>query len=128
VTRPRVLLADDHPVLIAAIGGLLSKDYEIVGSVGDGVQLLAEAVRLQPDVIVLDLHMPAMNGLDACRELKRIVPQARVVVVTADDDPVVQQVVLAAGAFAFIGKDVMGTDLLPAVRAASDGQPSRPPG
>jgi DNA-binding NarL/FixJ family response regulator len=123
-----VLLADDHPVLIAAIGGLLSKDYEIVGSVGDGIQLLAEAVRLQPDVIVLDLHMPAMNGLDACRELKRIVPQTRVVVVTADDDPVVQQVVLAAGAFAFIGKDEMGTDLLPAVRAASDGQPYRPAG
>jgi DNA-binding NarL/FixJ family response regulator len=82
-----VLLADDHPVLIAAIGGLLSKDYQIVGSVGDGLRLLEEATRLQPDVIVLDLNMPAMNGLEACRELRRMVPQTRIVVVTADDDP-----------------------------------------
>jgi DNA-binding NarL/FixJ family response regulator len=122
VTRPRVLLADDHPVLIAAIGGLLATHYEIVGSVGDGVRLLEEAERLRPDVIVLDLYMPAMNGLDACRELQRIVPQTRVVVVTAEDDPAVQEVVLAAGAFAYIQKGAMGTDLLPAVKAACAAQ------
>ena len=119
-----MLLADDHPVLIAAIGGLLSKDYEVVGRVGDGIRLLEEARRLQPEVIVLDLNMPAMNGLDACRELRRIVPQTRIVVVTAEDDPAVQQVVLAAGAFAYVGKGALGTDLLPAVRAACDGLPS----
>jgi DNA-binding NarL/FixJ family response regulator len=113
-----VLLADDHPVLIAAIGGLLAKDYDIAGSFGDGVRLLEEAERLQPDVIVLDLYMPGMNGLDACRELTRMLPHTKVVVVTAEDDPVVQQVVLAAGAFAYIQKGSMGTDLLPAVRAA----------
>lgn len=122
VTRPRVLLADDHPALLAAIRGLLATDYEIVGSVEDGLRLLEEAERLRPDVIVLDLNMPAMNGLDACRELKRIVPQSRIVVVTAEDDAVVQQVVLEAGAFAYVGKGALGTDLLPAVRAASDGR------
>ena len=119
-----MLLADDHPVLIAAIGGLLAKDYEVVGRVGDGVRLLEEAERLQPDVIVLDLYMPGMNGLDACRELTRRLPHTRVVVVTAEDDPVVQQVVLAAGAFAYVLKGAMGTDLLPAVRTACDGLPS----
>lgn len=118
MTPPRVLLADDHPVLIAAIGGLLSKDYDIVGSVGDGVRLLEEAERLHPDVIVLDLHMPQMNGIDACRKLSHLLPQTRIVVVTAEDDPVVQEAVMAAGAFAYIGKDVLGTDLLPAVRSA----------
>ena len=122
VTRPRVLLADDHPVLIAAIGGLLAKDYDIVGSVGDGVRLLEAAERLQPDLIVLDLYMPRMNGLDACRELTRLVPQTRIVVVTAEDDAAVQQVVMAAGAFAYVEKGALGTDLLPAVKAACDGQ------
>ena len=126
MTRPRVLLADDHPVLIAAIGGLLAKHYDIVGSVGDGARLLEEAARLQPDVVVLDLHMPGMNGLDACRELKRMVPQTSVVVVTAEDDPAVQQIVLAAGAFAYISKGELGTDLLPAVRAACGGQQREP--
>jgi DNA-binding NarL/FixJ family response regulator len=122
VTRPRVLLADDHPVLVAAIGGLLRKDYEIVGSVGDGVRLLEEAARLRPDVIVLDLNMPVMNGLDACRALTQMVPHTSIIVVSAEDDAVVQQVVLAAGAFAFIDKGTMGTDLLPAVKAACDRQ------
>lgn len=63
-----------------------------------------------------------MNGLDACRELTRMAPHTRVVVVTAEDDPVVQQAVLAAGAFAYIGKGALGTDLLPAVKAAGDRQ------
>lgn len=122
MTRPRVLLADDHPVLLAAIGGLLAKDCDIVGSVGDGLRLLEEATRLHPDVIVLDLYMPAMNGLDACRELQRLLPKTRIIVVTAEDDDAVQQVVMAAGAFAFIPKGDVGTDLLPAIRAACGGQ------
>jgi DNA-binding NarL/FixJ family response regulator len=117
-----VLLADDHPVLIAAIGGLLAKEYEIVGSVGDGARLIEEAERLRPDVIVLDLNMPGMSGVDACRELTRTLPRTMVIVVTAEDDDAVQQVVLAAGAFAFVDKGTIGTDLLPAVKAACAGR------
>lgn len=122
MTRPRVLLADDHPVLVAAIGGLLAHDCEIVGSVGDGVRVLEEAGRLLPDVIVLDLNMPVMNGLDACRELTRTLPRTRIIVVTAGGDALMRQVVMAAGAFAFIDKGTIGTDLLPAVKAACAGE------
>jgi DNA-binding NarL/FixJ family response regulator len=114
-----VLLADDHPVLIAAMGGLLANDYEIVGRVADGVRLLEEAARLQPDVIVMDLNMPVMNGLEACRKLTHAVPQTRIIIVTAEDDAAVQQVVMEAGAFAYIEKSALGTDLLPAVKAAT---------
>ena len=64
-----------------------------------------------------------MNGLNACRELTRMLPRTRIIVLTAEDDAVVKQVVLAAGAFAFIEKRAVGTDLLPAVRAACGGQP-----
>ena len=118
MTRPRVLLADDHPGLSAAIGRLLAQDYEIVGTVGDGVRLLEDAARLHPDVIVLDLFMPAMNGLDACRALTRMLSRTRIIVLSAESDPDVKQVALAAGAFAFIEKQAVATDLLPAVRAA----------
>ena len=93
-----------------------------MGSAGDGARLLEEAARLQPDVIVLDLFMPEMDGLKACRELTRMLPRTRVIVLTAEDDPVIKQAVLAAGAFAFIDKRAIGTDLLPAVRAACGGQ------
>ena len=119
MTRPRVLLADDHPSLMAAIGRLLATHgYEMVGSVESGGRLLEEAVRLLPDIIVVDLYMPGINGLDACRELTRLLPQTRIIVFTAEDDADVKQVVLAAGAFAFIEKRTAATDLLPAVRAA----------
>jgi DNA-binding NarL/FixJ family response regulator len=122
--RPRVLLADDHPSLLAAIGRLLATHgYEIVGSVENGGRLLDEAIRLQPNIIVVDLYMPSMNGLDACRELTRRLPQTRIIVLTAEDDAAVKRVVLAAGAFAFIEKRTVGTDLLPAIRAACGGQP-----
>ena len=123
MTRPSVLLADDHPGLNVALGRLLAlDDYEIVGSVEDGARLLEEAVRLQPDVIVLDLFMPTVNGLEACRELTRTLPRTRIIVLTAEDDAVVKRVVLAAGAFAFIAKRSLGTDLLPALKAACAGR------
>ena len=89
-----------------------------MGSVEDSARLLEEAARLQPDVIVLDLFMPAMNGLDACRELTRMLPRTRIIVLTAEDDADIKQVALAAGAFAFIEKRAIAPDLLPAVRAA----------
>ena len=124
MTRPRVLLADDYPLLIVAIKRLLATHgYEVVGSVENGGRLLEEAARLQPDIIVADLYMPSMNGIDACRELTRMLPRTRIIVLTAEDDAVVKQVVLAAGAFAFIEKRALGTDLLPAVRAACGSQP-----
>ena len=119
MTRPSVLLADDHPGLNVALGRLLAlDDYEIVGNVEDGARLLEEAARLQPDVIVLDLFMPTVNGLDACRELTRTLPRTKIIVLTAEDDALIKQVVLAAGAFAFIEKRVLTTDLLPALKAA----------
>jgi DNA-binding NarL/FixJ family response regulator len=121
--RPRVLLADDHPSLLAAIGRLLATDgYEVVGSVENGGRLLDEAIRLQPDIIVVDLYMPGLNGLDACRELTRLLARTRIIVLTAEDDAAVKGVVLAAGAFAFIEKRTVATDLLPALRAACGGQ------
>ena len=117
--RPRVLLADDHPLLRAAIGRHLATDgYEVVGNVENGARLLDEAIRLEPDIIVVDLYMPGLNGLEACRELTRRLARTRIIVISAEDDADIKRVVLAAGAFAFVEKRTVGSDLLPALRAA----------
>ena len=120
-TRPhqRVLVAEDHPGMSAAIRRLLVADgFNVVGSVDDGAQVVERAVELQPDIVVLDLNMPNRNGIDACRELTRMLPRARTIVVTAEDPVYVRAAALAAGAFAFVEKRAMHTDLLPAVELA----------
>ena len=120
-TRPhqRVLVAEDHPGVSAAIRRLLVADgFHVVGSVDDGAQVVAKAVELQTDIVVLDLNMPNRNGIDACRELTRMLPRTRTIVVTAEDPVYVRAAALAAGAFAFVEKRAMHTDLLPAVELA----------
>ena len=73
-TRPRVLLADDYPDILKAVARLLALDCEVVGTVADGGALLEAAQRLQPDVIVLDLSLPNVDGLEACRQIARAHP------------------------------------------------------
>ena len=115
----RVLVAEDHPGMSAAIRRLVAADdFDVVGSVEDGARVLEEAARLQPDIIILDLNMPNKNGIDACRELTHTLPRTRTIVVTAEDPVHVRPAALAAGAFAFVEKRAIHTDLLPAVRSA----------
>ena len=97
--------------------------FEVVGSVDDGARVLEEAARLQPDIILLDLHTPNRSGIDTCRELTRMLPRARIIVVTAED-PVVRPAAIAAGAFAFVEKRALHTALLPAIRLACDELPA----
>jgi len=103
-TRPRVLLADDYPDMVKAVSRLLAQDCEVVGSVADGSELLEATQRLQPDVIVLDLNLPNVDGLEACRQITRAHPEIRVILFTAMSDADVSQRLLAAGASAFVSK------------------------
>lgn len=84
--RSRVLLADDHALIRAAFASLLQPMYDVVGAVSDGRALLDEAPRLQPDVIVADISMPLLNGLDACQQLRPLLPATRWVFVTVNED------------------------------------------
>jgi DNA-binding NarL/FixJ family response regulator len=102
--RPRVLLADDYPDMVKAVSRLLALDCEIVGSVADGSALLETAQRLQPDVIVLDVNLPNVHSLEACREMTRVNPKMKVIMFTAMEDPHVRQAFLEAGASAFLSK------------------------
>jgi DNA-binding NarL/FixJ family response regulator len=116
--RPRVLIADDYPGIVSAIGRLLAPDCDVVGSVADGSELLEAVERLQPDVVVLDLNMPKVNGLDACLQIRQAIPHTKVIMLTATIDEGIMQKALALGASAFIAKQSVGDDLLSAIRRA----------
>ena len=114
-TRPRVLLADDYPDIVKAVSRLLALDFEIVGSVTDGSALLETAQRLRPDVIVLDVHLPNVHALEACREMTRVNPGMKVIIFTALDDPSVSEAFFQAGASAFVSK-LASVDLLSTIK------------
>ncbi len=115
--RPRVLLADDYAGLLTAWRRLLEPEFEVVGCVRDGRALLEAATALVPDVIVADLSMPQMNGLDACRQIKSAMPGTRIVLVTAGGDEWVARAACAAGASAFVLKHSAADDLVAAIQA-----------
>ena len=103
-TRPRVLLAEDHEGVAKALCRVLAMDFDVVGNVPDGSAVLEAARRLQPDMIVLDLNLPNVNGLEACRRITQVNPQAKIIVFTAMNDPGVRQQCLDVGASAFLFK------------------------
>jgi DNA-binding NarL/FixJ family response regulator len=113
--RPRVLVADDHPEVAKAVCRVLALDCEVVGSVADGSALLEAAQRLQPDVVVLDVNLPNVNGLEACRQITQVHPEMKVIVFTAMNDPDITDRSFAVGASAFVSKLAHG-DLLSAIR------------
>ena len=119
--RPRVLVADDHPEVAKAVCRVLALDCEIVGSVADGSAVLEAVQRLQPDVLVLDLHLPNVNALEACRQITQANPQTKVIVFTAVNDPDVRQRAFEVGASGFVSKTAgNGGDLLSTVKRLCD--------
>ena len=100
---------------------MLALDCEVVGSVGDGIAVLEAAQRLQPDVIVVDVNLPEINGLEACRQLTQANPEAKVIVFSAMSDPDVKQRSFEVGASAFVLKGG-GDDLLATVKRLCDGR------
>jgi len=115
---PRVLLADDHPAVLDKVASLLVSTCEIVGKVGDGAALLEAADRLQPDILLVDISMPVLNGIEAAQQLKRSGTKAKIVFLTVHDDPDFVEAALAAGACGYVIKSRLATDLICAVQAA----------
>ena len=116
--RPRVLIAEDHPGVAKAVCRLLALDCDIVGNVADGRAVREAAQRLQPDVVVVDLNLPHVHGLEACRQITHDNPDARVVVFSAMNDSDVKQRSFEVGASAFVCK---GTgDLLSTIKRLCD--------
>jgi two-component system KDP operon response regulator KdpE len=103
-TRPRVILVDDHPGFVKALGRVLSPDCDVVGVIADGREVADAAARLHPVVIVLDVNLPNVNGLDLCRQLTRNNPQVKIIVISALADDATRDEALAAGASGFFHK------------------------
>jgi len=118
--RPRVLVAEDHAEVAKAVCRVLALDCEVVGSIADGNAVLEAVQRLQPDVIVIDLNLPNVNGLEACRQIRHVNPQTKVIVFTAMDDPEIRQRSLEVGASAFVSKMAVDGDLLSTVKRLCD--------
>jgi DNA-binding NarL/FixJ family response regulator len=116
--RPRVLLADDHSATLAVTAEVLAGECLIVARVGNGSELLAEAERLHPDVVVLDITMPGLDGIEAARQLRRSRRPARLVFLTVHEDADYARAALDAGGLGYVVKARLASDLLPAIRAA----------
>jgi DNA-binding NarL/FixJ family response regulator len=119
--RPRVLLADDHRMLREAFARLLEPDYDVVGQAADGRALLSAAKELRPDVVVLDIGMPLLNGLDAARILKQKMPDVKIVFLTVSEDPDLAAEAFRAGASGFLLKNSAASELIQAVAEALQG-------
>lgn len=113
--RTRILLADDHEVVVEGIRGLLEKHYDVIGIAMDGRALIAEAIRLRPDVIVLDVAMPLLNGLDAGKEIGEILPKVKLVFLTMQADPNLAAAALQLGPIGFVLKHSAASELLTAI-------------
>ena len=120
--RPRVLLADDHRVVAEGLKRLLDDDFELVGIVEDGRALVASAKKLQPDVIVADISMPHLNGIDAMAQLKKDNARIKVVFLTMHQEPAYARRALEAGAAGFVLKHSAPAELVLAIHAALKGQ------
>ena len=122
MTKPRVLLADDHLMVAEGLKGILAEDFELVGIVEDGRAMVSAARELHPDVIVADISMPNLNGIDALVLLKRDCPKVRVVFLTMHRDAAYARRALDAGASGYVLKHSAPAELLLAVRAALAGR------
>jgi len=120
--RPRILLADDHTLVVEGFRRLLEAEFDVVGVVEDGRTLLTAAARLRPDVILLDISMPLLNGIDAARQLRKTQPEAKIIFVTMHADPAYVAEALREGAAGYVLKRSAATELVTAIRQALRGR------
>jgi DNA-binding NarL/FixJ family response regulator len=111
----RVLLADDHPLFLAGLRSLLESECQVVGAVNDGRTLVDVAARLKPDVVILDISLPLLNGIDSARQIKKQLPDTRILFVTMHANPTYLKAALAAGASGYILKTAAREELLGAL-------------
>jgi DNA-binding NarL/FixJ family response regulator len=120
--KPRILLADDHKIVLEGLRGILEPEFEIVGAVENGRALVAEAQRLKPDVVVADISMPGLNGMDAARQIKRVNAHIKIVFLTMHSDVNYAAGGFDAGASGFVLKHSAPQELITAIHEALQGR------
>ena len=119
--RASVLLADDHRAVCESVAALLELDFDVLGTVSNGKEMLAEAQRLRPDIVVTDISMPVLDGIEATKQLRASNSEAKVIFLTVHDRPEFVKACLATGALGYVVKRRLTTDLIPAIHEALAG-------
>ena len=122
MTRPRIILADDHLMLAEAFANLLAADYDVLGSVANGRDLVEMAKRQKPDVVIVDISMPLLNGLDAGRQIKLALPDVKVIFLTVNEDPELVAEAFRCGASGYILKNCAVSELTEAIEQVLRGR------
>jgi DNA-binding NarL/FixJ family response regulator len=120
--RPRLLLADDHPLFLEGVRRLLESKYDVVGTVADGKALITAAQQLRPDIIVVDISMPEMNGLAAAQAIRKTVPSAKFIVLSVHSDQAYVSEAFRVGVRGYVSKRAAAGELLTAIRQVLDGR------
>jgi DNA-binding NarL/FixJ family response regulator len=120
--RPRVLIADDHQALLARVASMLAREFRVIGAVTDGARLVEAEAELHPDVLVVDISMPGMSGLEAAGRIRLRGSHVPFVCLTAHAEQDIVDAALEAGALGYVVKACLAHDLVPAIRAALDGR------
>lgn len=118
----RVLLADDHERVVAGVRTVLAEEFDIVGAVNNGLDALVEVRRLDPDILVLDISMPGLNGIQTAQEILSAHIRTKIVFLTVHEDPDFVAAAFSAGASAYVVKEDVATDLVPAIREVLEGR------
>jgi DNA-binding NarL/FixJ family response regulator len=124
----RVLLVDDNPAIRAAAARLLASQFDVIGAVSDGQSAVEAFAKLAPDVVVMDISMPILNGIEAARILRKTHPAAKVIFFTVDGSADLQHVAMETGALGYVLKKRMGADLVKAIKLAMVGSKFVSPG
>ena len=118
--KKRILLADDQQEMLETVARLLEDEFDVVGAVKSGERAIEAANRLAPDILVFDISMPVMNGLEAALRLKDSGSKAKVIFLTVNEDPVIVEAALSLGALGYVLKQRLVSDLIPAIRKAME--------
>ena len=122
IVRAKLLLADDHSITLAGMRAVISREHDLVGAVRDGRTLVAEALRLRPDLIVIDIGMPLLNGIEATRQILQAWPQAKILFVSMHSNAMYVREAMSTGARGYLLKTSAAEELLPAIRTILEGQ------
>lgn len=122
MTKPRVIMADDHALILAGMRKLLEEECEIVGMVEDGRALIEAAQKLRPDLILMDIAMPLLNGLEAARQLSKLVPESKLIFLTMHASPTYAAEAFQAGASGYLLKRSAASELTQAIQSVLHGQ------
>lgn len=121
MAQPRILLGDDHGLIIEGLRSLLTKEFDVVGVASNGRELVAETARLKPDAVLVDVSMPVLNGMEAARQIKTATPHVKVLFVTEKADREYVQAAFRIGASGYILKQSAAGELVPALREILSG-------